>query len=344
MSRGLVTLMALALASCLYAVGPAASTPPSMNAEEWVGDFDTGDFSQWTGIQRAAPDRIRLVTSPVRDGDYAARFEVQPGDFPAGPNGERAELFAATPDRPGTEWYYAWSTLFPQGFTTDGSWKHIFAQWHGTGTTSNSSISFQVWHGRLVVRVGSPYTPTQWKQFDLGPLVHDVWQDFVFHVRWAPDASGFVEIWRNGLHVVPLRHGVDCAPNEGNYLKLGYYRDPSPTPAVLYEDAMRRGKSLSEVVEPFRLRFMSQPVLWHRTLTVEARSFSAVRVAVTLRAARTGRVLLHQLVWTDGSGRIYAQLHARRIVRGPLSVKLHALVDKALGRVAGLASASVQRP
>jgi hypothetical protein len=343
MSRGLVAFIALAVASCSLAVVPAASTTVKQTADEWVGDFDTGDFSQWTGIQRFAPDRIRLVTSPVRDGLYAARFEVDPGDYSAGPTGERAELFVATPDNPGTEWYYAWSTLFPKDFSTDGSWKHMFVQWHGPGS-SGASVSFQVWHGRLVARVGSPYTPTQWQQFDLGPLVHDVWQDFIFHVRWAADGSGFVEIWRNGVHVVPLKHGINCAPGQANYLKLGYYRDPSPTPAVLYEDAMRRGNSLSQVIEPFRLKFVSPPTLSGRMLSFEAGTFAAVRVAVTVRAVRTGRVLLRKVLWSDGSGRLSAQLALRQGVPGPMSVRLRALVDKALAKVAGRASAPVQRP
>jgi hypothetical protein len=341
MLRG-IALLALAVASCSIAVLPAASTTVKQTADDWVGDFDTGDFSQWTGIQRVAPDRIRLVTSPVRDGRYAARFEVRSGDFSVGPTGERAELYAATPDNPGTESYYAWSTLFPSDFSADSNWKHMFAQWHGPGS-SGASVSFQVSHGRLIVRVGSPYTPTRWQQFDLGPLVHDVWQDFIFHARWAGDGSGFVEVWRNGIHVVPVRHGINCALDHANYLKLGYYRDPSPTPAVLYEDAMRRGGRLADVVEPFRLRFVSTPTLSNRTLSVDATSFAAARIDVKVRAVRTGRVLWHNVLRTDGSGRMSVQLPFRHPVSGPMSVQLRALIDKTLLQVAGRAMAPLQR-
>src|SRR5438270_6555350 len=344
MSRGVALLtLALAVASCSVAVVPADSTTVKGMADEWIGNFDTGDFSEWTGIQRVAPDRISLVTSPVRDGRYAARFEVRSGDFSVGPTGERAELYVSTPDRPGTEAYYAWSTLFPKDFSSDGNWKHLFAHWHGPGP-SGSGVSFQVSHGRLVARVGSPYTPTQWQQYDLGPLVHDVWQDFIFHVRWAADASGFVEIWRNGVRVVPVRYGINCAPDHANYLKLGYYRDPSPIPAVLYEDAMRRGSTLSEVVEPFRLKFVSPPTLWRGTLSIDATSFAAARIDVKVRTARTGRVLLHNVLWTDGSGRTSVQLPFRHPARGAMSVQLRALVDKTLVQAAGRVTAPLQRP
>ena len=111
-ARPVAALVAAALL-CFSAVALAAPTRTGDAAESWVGDFETGDLSQWTGVQRAQPDRVSVVTDPVRDGRYAVRFKVMPGDYPVGPSGERAELYEDTPDRPGTEWYYAWSTLFP---------------------------------------------------------------------------------------------------------------------------------------------------------------------------------------------------------------------------------------
>ena len=56
----------------------------------WRGDFSTGNLSQWDSTEAAAPNRLQVVTSPVRAGPYALRVEVDQGDFIYG--GTRAEL------------------------------------------------------------------------------------------------------------------------------------------------------------------------------------------------------------------------------------------------------------
>ena len=42
-------------------------------------DFETGDFSDWT-TELWRPHSGEIVTSPVRCGQYAARFEIRQGD------------------------------------------------------------------------------------------------------------------------------------------------------------------------------------------------------------------------------------------------------------------------
>lgn len=340
-STGRLCAACAVLMTCLLVLSPTAAARHAQS-EQWFGNFDTGDLSQWTGVQRAAPDRIRLVTDPRRDGGFAARFEVRAGDYPAGRTGERAELFSVTPDHPGTEWYYAWSTLFPDDFLADGNWKHMFVQWHGPGSSA-ASVSFQVSHDRLVVRVGSPYTPTKWAQYDLGPLVRGAWQDFIFHVRWAADASGFVEVWRNGIRVVKKRYHVNAAAEGPNYLKIGYYRDPSPTPAVLYADAVRLASTLREVVRPLRLRFTRAPILRDGALELAARSFANARIAVGLRTGGSRREVRLGVFSTDGSGRLQVHLRLPERPQGRLYLHLRALVDPSLGPAARDLTGRIQR-
>lgn len=281
------------------------------------------------------------MTDPVRDGRFAARFDVQPGDYPAGSTGERAELFVETADKDGTECYYAWSTLFPTDFVSDPVWKQMFVQWHGPGSSA-ASVSFQVSRKRIVARVGSPYTPTDWAQYDLGPLTLGSWQDFIFHVRWGNSSSGFVEIWRNGKLVVPRRYHQNVAPGTGNYLKLGYYRDPSAHPTVIYEDGMRRASSLAGVVSSFRLQFVSRPVLDRGVLSFDARSFAQAKVVVELRRVKSKRWLRLASVTTDGSGRLPVRLVVPRPLRRARSVRLRALVDRDLGSGVRIAVASLR--
>ena len=46
----------------------------------WRGDYETGDLSQWAGVE-GLTSRLTIVQSPVRQGKYALRTELHQGDF-----------------------------------------------------------------------------------------------------------------------------------------------------------------------------------------------------------------------------------------------------------------------
>ena len=61
----------------------------------FAGDWETGDRSQWDRFQHKTggveSDQFAIVQDPVRQGAFAARFTVHPGDvFNSG--GERSEV------------------------------------------------------------------------------------------------------------------------------------------------------------------------------------------------------------------------------------------------------------
>src|SRR5262245_50565999 len=82
-------LAALAALGSAIAGALAISAPAAVI---WRGDYETGDFSQWGPFHvQAVPGGATIVTSPVRQGSYAARFVVRPGDRPID-SAERAEV------------------------------------------------------------------------------------------------------------------------------------------------------------------------------------------------------------------------------------------------------------
>ena len=103
------------LAACLVAIVPA----PGTSSVGWSGDFETGDFSQWPASHvQANPGDAVIVASPARQGRYAAKFTVDPGDNPIGSTGERSQVYAdqATTDGyEGREQWWAWSTMLAPG-------------------------------------------------------------------------------------------------------------------------------------------------------------------------------------------------------------------------------------
>jgi Polysaccharide lyase/Bacterial Ig domain len=232
-----------------------------LSAISWRGDFETGDLSQWTyGVQAAASDRVRVVTSPKRQGNYAARFEVRPGDRAWSDDpGERAEVLIPqwdTDGYEGREQFWAWSTYFDPTFQSDEStaWNY-FVQFHNTSATGQANVGF-ISNGRyLQFRVcnGDPNNVTCRYWVLDSNRQNGRWYDFVFHVKWSSDPGvGFVEIWKDGSVVVSKTAIATLYSGQGVYLKQGYYRAPNyPSTAILYQDGMRRGSSYNEVAGEF---------------------------------------------------------------------------------------------
>ena len=102
----------------------------------------------------------------------------------------------------------------------------------------------------LAVYGGDPNNPSS-SGFTLAPLVRNTWDDFVFHVKWATDSTGFVEVWLNGQLVVPKTYLPTIYSGQNVYLKQGFYRPSYSLPTVLYEDGMRRGTSYADVAAGF---------------------------------------------------------------------------------------------
>jgi hypothetical protein len=215
----------------------------------FTGDFETGDLSQWTKAQVVAADRIQVVASPRRQGSFAARFEVRQGDDPINASGNRAELvWSKNPETEGSERWYGWSTLWPEGYPSEKTWQ-LFTQWHHSGCCGSPPMELYVNGETIYLRVNA--SQVVWSE----PLVRGKWHDFVMHVKWSSSASvGYVELWYDGKLALPKTYGKNLYAGEVNTMKIGLYRNATIQPVgVLYHDGMRVGTSREEVelaVEP----------------------------------------------------------------------------------------------
>lgn len=209
----------------------------------WRGDFESGDIKQWSKAQVVAPDRLQVVTSPVRQGQHALRVEVRQGDDPINASGNRAELVWMQPEVEGNERYYAWSTMWPSSYPSKDTWQ-LFTQWHHSGNTGSPPVEF-------FVRGETVHFSVQGDIYSM-PLVRGVWRDFIFHVRWSASTNkGFVELWVDGKLVVPKRPAAGLFPGMSNYLKQGLYRnDTIAEVGVVYHDGMVVGTTLADVLPP----------------------------------------------------------------------------------------------
>lgn len=240
-----------------------------VEVQAFVGNFETGDLSQWEGAFVAAPDRFVVVSStagvPPRDGRFMARCEVREGDTLWGEGTGVSQVYrfdtlAGHYDVLGDDSWVAYSVYLPVGFpyVPDTLGNTIF-EWHGDSSAVQAPIQTQIdpivgTHFGIFNRAPSFTLSLHTKSgfhpsmFRFGEVVTGRWVDFVLHVRWAR-RNGLVEGWMNGKKRFSSVRPTWYPGGEIHRVKplFGYYRADYSQTAVLYLDAFRIGRSFNAV-------------------------------------------------------------------------------------------------
>ncbi|WP_157868763.1 heparin lyase I family protein [Mycolicibacterium chubuense] len=232
----------------------------------FVGDYSTGNFSQWSVVQNKyfnsyGKDYVpqypaTIVNDPVKG--KVARFEVRSGDYPGFVSGDRSEVQSTTALSGGategqTSWY-SLSTKFDAGFPQNHAnlgWG-LVNQWHASDAGGSPPLAFIVngQNGYLSLMAERQSAPAQY----LGkvilwqtPLNVGTWHDITMEVTWsASDTIGSVRLWENGVAQTLTNgsttyHVRTLVPGGGGvYYKEGYYRqrDLAPT-GIVYHAGFR---------------------------------------------------------------------------------------------------------
>ncbi|MDT5076193.1 MAG: hypothetical protein QOJ80_830 [Mycobacterium sp.] len=238
---------------------PADASP----ARLFTGDYSTGDFTQWPGVQTAAyngpgtdyvPDySASVVPDPVKGN--VARFELRSGDRPEFGGGERAEV-QSTPEATGgfegrTVWY-AFSTKFDPSFPlnhADLGWG-LTNQWHSDADGS-PPVGWYVdqrngYWSLVVHKQDKPGDYTQTFSIVDVPIDPGAWHDVKMQIRWsASDREGWIRLWLNGVRQ-KFADGADTfevrtmVPGTTNvYYKEGIYRQPEAQTDVVFHTGFR---------------------------------------------------------------------------------------------------------
>lgn len=80
----------------------------------------------------------------------------------------------------------------------------------------------------------------------VGPIVRNVWYDFVYHVRWSSGADGFFDAWVNGRRVLSHK-GPTLYKSQGVYLKLANYHEAHGKPSSVIHERIIRGTTQQSV-------------------------------------------------------------------------------------------------
>ncbi len=224
------------------------------SSKTFTSNFEAGDFSGWDK-QLCCSHSAQVVTSPVREGEYAAKFTFRKSD----PT-KRAEL-KLEPVPANSEQWYGFSVFIPQEYTKDRV-PEVITQWHNRPdgdlgenwrrpalllrTKNDKFILENRWDSRLVTQSSRDVGTQKW---DLGPMAKGQWTDWVVHARWSHKSDGTLEVWKNGKLVVQRTGPNTYNDKRGPFLKLGIYKaqwksNPeasTTTERVIYFDEVRVG-------------------------------------------------------------------------------------------------------
>jgi hypothetical protein len=219
----------------------------------WNGDFERGLLTQyedapWNFVGAPA---AALVTSPVAQGTYAAKFVLPPGVA-------RNELVARSPADSlvnGQTRFFAWSVYLPSDFVFDRRWR-LIAQWKNDGTGS-PPVEFMLWGNRWRLEGG-------WNGGDnadtsdlrvawAGRALRGRWTRFVAGIRFRAGTpsepyQGCITLWRDGVRVLRRTPFKTLYIDRESFLKVGVYRDAGiRTTDAIYQDGWKMGTTYGSV-------------------------------------------------------------------------------------------------
>jgi Polysaccharide lyase len=250
-----LVLACLAVLAVLDATPASAQTPELLNWEDHADRTVPGSAPPGWTRQMCYPGcgshPAQVVTKPVRDGSYAARFQLKRSD-PDVNSSKRSELAQAQVTPNGAERWYGFSILLPSSSfgQVDPRSAEIVAQWHHAANTGSPPLALGVLNGRWTIwqhwKVSGivPVETGRWTD----PTAHALgqWTDWVVHVTWSSGSTGSVEVWKDGQLVYDVNGKNKDADDPGVYMKFGIYKwdwKSNPTRPVdnrvLFHDALR---------------------------------------------------------------------------------------------------------
>ena len=230
--RSVAVITFTVVAGCLSGCAPFHGVAQPM----FIGDYSTGDFSQWPSVQHRGYNgpgvgvhyvpsySATVVDDPVKG--KAARFEVRSGDWPGFATGERSDVGSSASDTGGTEGqvrWYEFSTMFDPSFPqnhADLGWG-VTNDWHPDSSIGSAGFEWGVGakNGYWSLIVNPQTRPGDY----LGtytifetPLNVGHWHDVKMQVNWSTGSpclrwcaarlssgqsikTGWIRLWLNGV-------------------------------------------------------------------------------------------------------------------------------------------------
>ncbi|RZT25358.1 polysaccharide lyase-like protein [Mycobacterium sp. BK558] len=262
--RSVFSLVAVIALMMVAGCVSGQALPDAKSETMFVGDYSTGDFSQWPSVQNRAYNgsgadytptySASVVNDPVKG--KAARFEVRSGDWPGFASGERSDVGSDASQTGGTEGqvrWYRFSTMFDPSFPqnhADLGWG-VTNGWHPDSSTGSAGFEWSVGsrNGYWSLAVDQQTSPGVYVRdytiFET-PLNVGTWHDVKMQVNWSSGIrTGWIRLWLNGVRQTFL-DGSDTyylstlVPGSATcYYKEGYYRQAMRPTGIVYQSGFR---------------------------------------------------------------------------------------------------------
>ena len=241
-----VSLRFSSLPSVIAAAAAVAmlTTAPSARADVvWVGDFETGDLSQWTFV--ANGEYIALQSGLVGEGELAARVELH--NDAVWPNGlkrvELQHLPEAYRTAEGATTWFAWSFYLPEALPEE--YDQAIGYWE-SNNSYQQVMAFNVQGDDIVFATRRPSNVVQWQADDV--VTPGVWHRIAMRVTWSTE-QGSVSVWFDGQQVVDEAAAKTLADGNPCFVQIGLLRDAiefADVPVIVLDDAVE-GDSIEDV-------------------------------------------------------------------------------------------------
>lgn len=229
---------------------PLAAPAVAQAAPVWVGDFETGDLSQWSYLLNSEVDGMtysQADTQFVAEGTYAGRIELH-NEAVWGNGLKRVELqHAPAPGRTaeGQTTYFAWSFYLPEALPTDPGQQ--IGYWE-SNQSYQQMMAFDVAGERITFSTRRPDNVVQWEQD--GAATPGQWHRIAMGIAWSTSVdNGRVDVWFDGEQVVSGAAAQTLADGNDHFTQVGLLRGQiefADVPVIYIDDAVE-GDSLEDV-------------------------------------------------------------------------------------------------
>jgi hypothetical protein len=232
----------------LMFIATLALAPSLAHAQVWRGDFETGDLSQFSTLNRTigGNDYITVVGDVVAGGSHAGRIALH--DDAVWPNGlKRVELHhspATGRTASGQSLYFAWSFYLPVTLPTDPD--QTIGYWE-TDVSYHQLMAFTVSGTDITFYTQLPSYHTQWT--GTGLVTPATWHRIAMHIVWSQGAAGRIDAWFDGTQVVTNLAVPTLADTNAAFTQFGLLRGAiefTDVPVIYVDDALE-GDSLADV-------------------------------------------------------------------------------------------------
>ncbi len=232
-------------------LGAVLAWPGAASAEVvWVGDFETGDTSQFNFVLNEEIDGtpyVNVLGEQVAEGEFAARIELF--NDAVWPNGLKRVELQHRPDDPrtaeGATTFFAWSFYLPETLSVDPSQQ--IAYWESNGSFQQM-MAFQVEGEEISFYTRRPDNVLQWQ--DGSALTPGEWHRSAMRVLWSTDPGvGEVDVWFDGDQVVDQASAQTLADSNPHFVQFGLLRGAvefADVPTIYIDDAVE-GDTLDDV-------------------------------------------------------------------------------------------------